>query len=133
MSQDTINKSPGIRVAADGQRVGAVYGIDCPALEAEGLDVTPLDAGWRRQRPGRRQAGDLKLTMQLRAGDAGQEALTAAYFSGGEIPLALELPGGQRLTWRGWVRRLALRCAHPGAPVSLEAAVCVSGDMEVSA
>ena len=52
---------------------------------------------------------------------------------GGEIPLVLELPGGQRLTWRGWVRRLALRCAHPGAPVSLEAAVCVSGDMEVSA
>ena len=114
---ETISRSPGIRAEADGLPLGAVYGLACPALETEPLDTTPLNAEWRAQRPARKRAEDLKLRM---------------YRSAEGLSLCLTLPDGQRLAWRGWVRRLALNAAHPGAPVSLEAAVCVDGGAEVS-
>ena len=129
---EAISRSPGIRAEADGLPLGAVYGLACPALETEPLDTTPLNAEWRAQRPARKRAEDLKLRMLLRAGDPGQALLIAKYRSAEDLSLCLTLPDGQRLAWRGWVRRLALNPAHPGAPVSLEAAVCVDGGAEVS-
>ena len=134
MSQENmLSRSPGIRVSADGTRIGAVYGIGCPALEAEGLDTTPLNSAWRTQRPSGKRAGDLTLTMLLKRGDAGQAAMIEKYLSSQEISIILTLPGGQALAWTGWVRRLALNAPKPGAPVSLEAVVCVSGGTAVSA
>ena len=128
----TCARSPGIRVSADGLRVGAVYGLQCPALGADMLDVTPLNAGWRAQRPTRRTAGDLRLTMLLKSDDAGQARLLDKYRALQPLTLRLSLPGGQGLGWQGYVRSLALTAAHPDAPITLEATVSVSGEAEVS-
>lgn len=134
MSQnDSIVKSPGIRVNADGAPMGAVYGLTCPALETEPLDTTPLNAAWRAQRPARKQAEDLRLNMLLKHGDAGQTVLIEKYMSSQDISIVLTLPGGQRLGWTGWVRRLALNAPKPDAPISLQADICVNGEMGVSA
>ena len=93
MSQENmLSRSPGIRVSADGTRIGAVYGIGCPALEAEGLDTTPLNSAWRTQRPSGKRAGDLTLTMLLKRGDAGQAALIEKYLSSQDISIVLTLP-----------------------------------------
>ena len=127
-----LTRTPGIRVNADGQRIGAVYGIRCPAMETELMDTTPLNAGWRTQRPVRRRAEDLRLTMLFRPEDAGQALLARKYRTAESVSVSLVLPDGNTLGWQGWVRGLAFTAAHPDAPVTLEAAVCVSGEAEVS-
>ena len=128
-----LTRTPGIRVNADGQRVGAVYGLRCPALDAELMDATPLNAGWRTQRPVRRRAEDLRLKMLFRPTDAGQALMVQKYRTGESLSVSLVLPDGNTLGWQGWVRGLTFSAAHPDAPVTLEAAVCVNGEMEVSA
>jgi len=134
MSQNNeLSRSPGIRVNADGQRIGAVFGLRCPALSAELLDTTPLNADWRTQRPVRRQAEALRVTMLFRPGDAGQALLLRKYRTGEALSVGLALPDGSTLSWQGWVRGLSFTSTHPDAPVTLEAAVCVSGEAEVIA
>ncbi len=128
-----LTRSPGIRVNADGLRVGAVYGIKCPALDTELIDTTPLNADWRIRRPVRRKAEDLQLTMLFRPADTGQALLMQKYGTGQPLAVSLVLPDGHTLGWQGYVREIAFSAAHPDAPVSLEAAVCVSGETEVSA
>ena len=121
-------KSPGIRVTADGQRIGAIYEVQCPELCAELLALKPLNEGWRRCRPAGWYGGDLKLTMLLRSPDPGQARLLAAYGSGETVALALMLPDGGVLRWTGVVRSLGLKAGHPDAPVSLSAALAVTGE-----
>ena len=121
-----LTRTPGIRVNADGQRVGAVYGLRCPALDAELMDTTPLNAGWRIQRP-------VRLKMLFRPTDAGQALMVQKYRTGEPLSVSLVLPDGNTLGWQGWVRGLTFSAAHPDAPVTLEAAVCVNGEAEVSA
>ena len=134
MPQNNVDaRSPGIRVSVNGTPVGAVYGLKCPELAAEAVDATPLDAGWSVRKPVRKYAGDLRLTMLLKAGDAGQALLAGKYRTAETVTVSLDFPGGQRLAWQGWVSAVALTAVHPDAPVSLEAAVCVSGEAEVSA
>ena len=117
MSQPiTYTRSRGIRLTADGMRVGAVYGLKCPALGMELQDTTPLNAAWRVYRP------DLRLADELRA----------AMLLGQPVALRLDLPGGQAFSWTGYVRGLALKAAHPDAPVSLETVIWTSGEAEVS-
>ena len=126
-------RSPGIRVTAGGQRVGGVIGVECPPLGVDALETTALNAGWRALRPIRRCAGDLKLTLLLKSADAGQAALLGAYLNGEALALGLVLPGGQSLTWSGYVRSLALKASRPNAPAVLEAAVFAAGEAGVSA
>ena len=128
-----LTSTPGIRVNADGQRVGAVYGLRCPPLDAELMDTTPLNAGWRTQRPVRRRAEDLRLKMLFRPADEGQALLVQKYRTGEPLSVSLVLPDGNTLSWQGWIRGLTFSAAHPDAPVTLEAAVCVTGEVEVSA
>ena len=126
-------RSPGIRVSVNGTRVGAVYGLKCPEMTAETLDATPLNAGWSVRKLVRKGGGDLRLTMVLKTADPGQALLIGKYRSSETVAVCLAFPGGQTLSWQGWVSGIALTAAHPDAPVSLEAAVCVSGEAEVSA
>ena len=130
---ETYSRSPGIRLTAGAAPVGGVFELQCPALDTELMDITPLNGGWRAVRPERRAVGELKAAMLLKAGDAGQAALLAAYRQAAALTLALDLPGGQRLSWHGYVRALALKKAHPDAPVILEAAIHATGAGEVSA
>ena len=133
MSQPiTYTRSRGIRLTADGLRVGAVYGLKCPALGMELQDTTPLNAAWRVYRPDLRLADELRVAMLLRSGDAGQDRLLNAYRLGQPVALRLDLPGGQAFSWTGYVRGLALKAAHPDAPVSLETVIWTSGEAEVS-
>ena len=148
MSQPiTYTRSRGIRLTADGMRVGAVYGLKCPALGMELQDTTPLNAAWRVYRPDLRLADELRAAMLLRSGDAGQDRryrlycqqrdagqdrLLNAYRLGQPVALRLDLPGGQAFSWTGYVRGLALKAAHPDAPVSLETVIWTSGEAEVS-
>ena len=78
--------------------------------------------------PGR----ELRAAMLLRNGDAGQDRLLNAYRLGQSVALRLDLPGGQAFSWTGYVRGLALKAAHPDAPVSLETVIWTSGEAEVS-
>ncbi len=133
MSQPiTYTRSRGIRLTADGLRVGAVYGLKCPALGMELQDTTPLNAAWRVYRPDLRLADELRAAMLLRSSDAGQDRLLNAYRLGQPVALRLDLPGGQAFSWTGYVRGLALKAAHPDAPVSLETVIWTSGEAEVS-
>ena len=94
-----LTRTPGIRVNADEQRVGAVYGLRCPALDAELMDTTPLNAGWRTQRPVRRRAEDLRLKMLFRTVDAGQSLLVQKYRTGESLSVSLVLSDGNTLGW----------------------------------
>lgn len=132
MSEAALERTPGVRVTVDGQALGAVCQLKCPDMTAELLDVTPLDQAWVSSRPGRRAAGDLTVRMLLSRGDAGQARLLAAYGAGQPVAVSVLFPQGQTLGWRGWVRSLALTAAHPDAPGMLEAAIRVSGTMEVN-
>ena len=47
---------------------------------------------------------------------------------GETVALALMLPDGGVLRWTGVVRSLGLKAGHPDAPVSLSAALAVTGE-----
>ena len=117
-----------LAVALPDPRAGEMVSLTMTviSLDAELMDTTPLNAGWRIQRP-------VRLKMLFRPTDAGQALVVQKYRTGESLSVSLVLPDGNTLGWQGWVRGLTFSAAHPDAPVTLEAAVCVNGEAEVSA
>jgi len=130
--EQALRRTAGVRLSLEGRALSGVLRLKCPALSLETVDVTPLDLGYRRIRPGRRSVGELDVTALLRPADPGQAALIAGYAQSALLRVTLTLPAGPAITYRAFVRQLRLGAERPGAPALLAAQLQAADDAEVS-